>query len=84
MDDDRCSLCIIMSLCDTKELVFNRKVVLLWMITHSFSHMIVNFRGWTITHIFLASVGFAQARPNRVLAPPWQRKRSAIFMNTLP
>jgi len=29
------------------------------MITHSFSHLIVNFRGWIITHIFLASVGLA-------------------------
>ena len=38
MDNDRCSLCIIMSLCDTKVsfFAFNPKVALLWTIAHSF------------------------------------------------
>ena len=35
------------------------------MMTDNFPHLIVNFRGWTITHIFLASVGLAQARRNQ-------------------
>ena len=35
------------------------------MMTDNFPHLTINFCGWTITHIFLASVGLAQARPNK-------------------
>ena len=56
----RWDFCILLSFCVTLK-HFNVWLFCIWSWIRHFLHLIVNFYKWTITHIFLASVGLAQA-----------------------